>query len=269
MEKALVVISFGTSYLDTRKKTIEACENKLRENFAGYDFYRAWTSGMIIEKMKSRDGENIMNTREVFSILKKLGYKEVYVQSLHIICGEEFDKMCDMIDEYRDDFKKIVIGRPLLSSIKDYDEVCDFISEVTKNDLGENTSNSATVWMGHGTTHRIHPSYAALDYRLNIKNIPSFIGTVEGYPELDEVVELLNRKFVKRIHLRPLMLVAGDHAQNDMASEEEDSWSSILKSKGFDVSVHLEGLGEYEFIQNKFVSNLKEAIEENLDEKQR
>lgn len=266
MKKALVVISFGTSYSDTRKKTIEACENKLRENFYEYDFYRAWTSGMIIEKIKKRDNENIMNPREAFSMLKDLGYTEVYVQSLHIICGEEYDKMCEMIDEYRDDFKKIVVGRPLLSRIEDYDEVSDFISEVTKNDVGENPSNAATVWMGHGTSHRIHPSYAALEYRLNIKNIPSFIGTVEGYPELDEVVELLKRKYVKKIHLRPLMLVAGDHAQNDMAGDEEDSWNNVLLSNGFEVEIHIEGLGEYEFIQNKFVNHLREAIEEDLDE---
>lgn len=266
-KKALVVVSFGTSYIETRKKTIEACEKSLSREFSDFDFYRAWTSRMIIKKLKIRDNEHIMFPDELLEKLYTDGYEEVYIQSLHLICGEEYNKLLDIVEVYRGKFKKIIVGRPLLTSLEDYDDIVDFISETCARDTekdGEGVK-SATVWMGHGTDHIAHSAYAALDYRLKVKDIPSYVGTVEGYPELDEVISFLKKDGIKKVHLRPFLLVAGDHAQNDMAGEDDDSWLNILKKEGYDVEVHLEGIGEFESIQNKFVENLKEEIDKCLD----
>ena len=122
MKKAILVVSFGTSYHETRKKTIEACENKIKESFKDYDFYRAFTSGMIINKLKKRDNMFIDNPSEALEKLYNAGYQEVVVQSLHIICGDEYNKLKDMVAQYEDKFDKISIGRPLLTYIDDYRE---------------------------------------------------------------------------------------------------------------------------------------------------
>ncbi|SFE32843.1 cobalt-factor II C(20)-methyltransferase [Peptostreptococcus sp. D1] len=269
VKKALLVVSFGTSYVETRRKTIEACENKLIERFPEMDFFRAWTSRMVIKKIKNRDDEHILFPDEALEKILEKGYREVYVQSLHLICGEEYHKLLYVIEKYRDKFDKLEIGRPLLTNLEDYNELAAFIERVSIDDCEKDIQNkikTATVWMGHGTEHMSHSAYAALDYRLRLKEIPAYIGTVEGYPELEEVIVLLKKAKFEKVHLRPLLLVAGDHATNDMAnSNEEDSWYSILKSNGFDVEVHLQGIGEFEFIQNKFVGNLCDEINEKSD----
>lgn len=264
--KALVVISFGTSHIDTRKKTIEACENMLKEEFAHMDFYRAWTSKMIIRKLKKRDNEDIMYPDELLEKLYLEGYKEVYIQSLHIICGEEYHKLMNIVSKYKDKFDKIILGRPLLSNLDDYDMMADFISKVVEIDLKEDKKNNvkaATVYMGHGTEHSSHSAYAALEYRLRRKEVPSYIATVEGHPSIEDLLFFLKKDGIKKIHLRPLLLVAGDHAKNDMAGDEEDSWKNILEKEGFEVEIHLEGLGEFKEIQKKFVYNIREAIEDS------
>ncbi len=263
-EKALVVISFGTSHMDTRKKTIEACEKKLREEFKDMDFYRAWTSKMIIKKLKKRDKEEIMYPDELLEDLYLKGYKNVYIQSLHIICGEEYHKLKEIVSRYEDKFESIVLGRPLLSDLEDYDMMADFVESLVKEDIknDENPQKSATVWMGHGTEHEAHSAYAGLEYRLRRKSLPSYIGTVEGHPSLEDVLFFLKKDGIEKIHLRPLLLVAGDHAKNDMAGDEEDSWKNIFEKEAFQVQVHLEGLGEFAQIQEKFASNLKETIGE-------
>ena len=262
-KKALLVISFGTSYMDTRKKTIEACEKKLRDKFVDYDFYRSWTSKMIIKKLKKRDGEEILYPSKVLEMLLEKGYKEVYIQSLHLICGEEYNKMMNIVDNYRHKFEKIIVGRPLLTKLEDYDSISNFIRDISIKDTKNDLVKSASVWMGHGTEHEAHSSYAALDYRLSRKSIKAYMGTVEGYPELGDLIFFLKKDGIKKVHLRPFLLVSGDHARNDMAGDEEDSWLNILKSEGFEVELHMEGLGEIEYIQDQFVKNILDAISED------
>lgn len=271
-KKALVVISFGTSHLDTRKKTIEACENVIKEKFKEMDFFRAWTSRMIISKLKKRYNEHILFPDELLEQLSNEGYEEIYIQSLHLLCGEEYNKLLGIIDRYRDRFNKVVVGRPLFYTLEDYDDTASIIREISLNDLRlddlENESerdiykrrkfDEAVVWMGHGTEHLVHPTYAALDYRMRIADIPVYIGAIEGHPEIDDVIVQLKRDGIKKIHLRPLLLVAGDHAKNDMAGDDEDSWKNVLINHGFEVDVHIQGLGEFEKIQNKFAENLLE-----------
>ena len=256
MKKAVLVVSFGTSYEETRKKTIEACENKINADLSGYDFHRAYTSNMIIRKIKKRDGIEINNPIQALDKLHEEGYEEVIVQTLHIICGEEFNKLKDQIEEYKPKFKKLILGRPLLTYIDDYKEVVEAIeTQIPKMELDE-----AVVFMGHGTLHESHSAYPAIEYMLRDHGINAYVGTVEGYPEIDHVIKRLKETDVKTVNLMPLMLVAGDHAINDMAGDEEDSWRSILESEGFEVKIYLQGLGENSKIQDKFVRHAHDCI---------
>lgn len=257
MKKAILVVSFGTSYKETREKTIEACESKIKESFKGYDFFRAFTSNMIIRKLKNRDNIHIENPIEALDRLYDEGYEEVIVQTLHIICGEEYTKLKNQISEYDDKFEKITLGRPLLSQIDDYKETV----EALKLQIPELEEDEAIVLMGHGTEHEAHSAYPALDYMLKQENIKAYVGTVEGYPEIDEVIVNLKKDKVSKVRLMPFMLVAGDHAINDMAGDEDDSWNSILIKNGFKTEVHLKGLGENEAIQNKFVKHALDCAE--------
>ena len=258
MKKAILVVSFGTSYHETRKKTIEACENKIKESFKDYDFYRAFTSGMIINKLKKRDNMFIDNPSEALEKLYNAGYQEVVVQSLHIICGDEYNKLKDMVAQYEDKFDKISIGRPLLTYIDDYRETV----EAVKKDLDKMDIDEAVVFMGHGTEHESHSSYPAIEYMFRDYGINAFVGTVEGYPELEQVIKKLKNSNIKTVDLLPFMLVAGDHAINDMASDEEDSWKTILEKEGFNVKVHVKGLGENPYIQEKFKNHALDCMKE-------
>ena len=258
MKKAILVVSFGTSYHETRKKTIEACENKIKESFKDYDFYRAFTSGMIINKLKKRDNMFIDNPSEALEKLYNAGYKEVVVQSLHIICGDEYNKLKDMVAQYEDKFDKISIGRPLLTYIDDYRETV----EAVKKDLDKMDIDEAVVFMGHGTEHESHSSYPAIEYMFRDYGINAFVGTVEGYPELEQVIKKLKNRNIKTVDLLPFMLVAGDHAINDMASDEEDSWKTILEKEGFNVKAHVKGLGENQYIQEKFKNHALDCMKE-------
>ena len=219
MKKAVLVVSFGTSYKETREKTIEACEKKIKEGLEGYDFFRAFTSNMIIRKLKNRDGLHIENPIEALDRLYKEGYQEVIVQTLHIICGEEFNKLKEQVESYKDKFEKIILGRPLLTYIEDYKE----------------------------------------------SGINAYVGTVEGYPEIEHVIRRLEANNIKTVNLMPFMLVAGDHAINDMAGDEEDSWKSIFESHGFEVKIHLQGLGENPCIQDKFMRHAHNCVEKLED----
>lgn len=257
MKKAILVVSFGTSYKETREKTIEACENKIKEGLDGYDFHRAYTSNMIIKKLKNRDGINIENPIQALNRLYDEGYEEVIVQTLHIICGEEFNKLKEQVESYQDKFKKIILGRPLLTYIDDYKEAVEAIH----HQIPQMEEDEAVVFMGHGTFHESHSSYPALEYMLRDAGINAYVGTVEGYPELDQVIDRLKMNNIKKVNLMPFMLVAGDHAINDMAGDEEDSWKTILEEHGFEIKVHLKGLGENPYIQDKFMNHAHDCIE--------
>ncbi len=258
MKKAILVVSFGTSYKETREKTIGACEQKIKDGLKGYDFYRAFTSNMIIRKLKNRDGIEIENPIQALDRLYKEGYNEVVVQTLHIICGEEFNKLKEQVETYKDKFGKIVLGRPLLSKIDDYKDTVEAI----KYQIPEMGENEAVVFMGHGTFHESHATYPALEYMMRDAGINAYVGTVEGYPELNQVINRLKENNIKTVNLMPFMLVAGDHAINDMAGDDEDSWKTILEEDEFDVKIHLQGLGENPYIQEKFMEHAHDCIEE-------
>lgn len=249
MKKALVAVSFGTSYPETRKKTIEAVEAKMQESFPDYKVFRAFTSNKVIKKIKVQEGLTIPTVDQLMQQLKAENYQEVYLQPLHIIPGSEYEKAKKQALKYVDDFEKIVVGVPLLDCFEDYQKVISWLKGLTKN----LAADEALVLMGHGTQHTAFTAYACLDHM--VMDEPLFVCAVESYPEIDSIISRLQQSHYRKIKLYPLMLVAGDHATNDMASDEPDSWKSQLQNAGFEVTAVLQGMGEFPEIKQQFVEH--------------
>ena len=257
-KKALLVISFGTSYKDTREKTIDVSEQALAASFPEYDLKRAFTSQIIIDILSDRDGIEVDNVSEAIEKLYQEGYGEVLVQPLHVINGAEYTDLMNELAPYQDKFAKLAIGSPLLTSSDDYKAMVAAVSAAMP-EIGE---NEAIVLMGHGTHHHANSAYGALDYTFKAEGYSNvYVGTVEGYPELDDVMTWLEVNGIEKVSLMPLMVVAGDHAQNDMAGDEDDSWKVILKSAGYEVDTLLVGLGEMEGIHQMYVEHAHAALE--------
>lgn len=256
MKKALLVISFGTSYPDARIKNIEACENAMKNVCSDRDFFHAWTSNMIRKKVATRDQMMIDSPQEALERLIEQGYTDVLIQSLHVINGDEFEKIVSGVELYRNKFNSMAIGKPLLSSFEDYQAVIEALeAQVPELEEGERV-----VFMGHGATHHAFASYACIDHMFMDKKLPFIMGAVESYPEIDSILLRLQAEKVKKVHLMPFMVVAGDHAINDMASDEEDSWNSQITALGIKAECHLVGLGENKMIQALFAKHLLDAM---------
>ena len=257
-KKALLVISFGTSYADTREKTIDVSEKALAAAFPDYDQKRAFTSQIIIDKLKKRDGIEIDNVTEAIEKIYVEGYGEVLIQPLHVINGAEYDDLVAELAPYAEKFAKFSIGHPILTSYDDYVAVVETVSAK----MPELSENEAVVFMGHGTHHDANSAYAALDYIFKDEGYANvYVGTVEGFPTLETVMKNLETDGIERVTLMPLMVVAGDHAQNDMAGDEDDSWKVILKGKGYEVDILLVGLGEMEGIHQLYIDHALAALE--------
>lgn len=255
---AILVVSFGTSYENTREKTIGAVERAVREAFPQAEVFRAFTSGMIIRKMR-RGGIEIDTVQEALEKLKKSGYTHVYCQPTHIMGGEEYDDLCADAAGFASQFEVLKIGRPLLFHTVDFPALVNALHEVIAP-----SEDTAYVLMGHGTTHTANMVYPAFDYWLKRLGYPNvFVGTVEGYPTLDTVIEQLKEASYSKVVLLPMMLVAGDHAQNDMAGDEEDSWRSVLSRNGYQVTARLNGFGEYPEVQKLYVQHVREMLKED------
>ncbi|MCT8976621.1 sirohydrochlorin cobaltochelatase [Clostridium sp. CX1] len=259
-KKGILVVSFGTSVLETFRDCIESTENRIKESFEGYEVRRAFTSYMIIKKLKEENKIFIDTTEEALEKMKSDGFTEVYVQPLHIMPGDEYDKIINGVNQYKELFDKLVLGRPILYREKDY----LIAAEALKTQLPQLEGNSAVVLMGHGSTHPANASYTLLQSILH-DNVSDkiYVGTVEGYPMLEHIIPKLKKDNIEEVTLMPFMLVAGDHAINDMASDEEDSWKSILEKEGFKVNVYLHGLGENGAYQQIYVQHIKDCIDGN------
>ena len=233
MKTAILVISFGTSHRDTLEKTIGAVEKKLKYEFKT-DVFRAFTSGMIIKKLRERDGIEIDTVDEALKKLYKSGYTDIFCVPTHIMCGIEYDKACRMIEKFNDNMK-IRISRPLVTETSDYYNIVD----IFKHRLTD--KNRLYVFMGHGSDHFANAAYPALDYHFKNADMNNvFVGTVEGFPDLETVISHAMKTDIKNVTLLPFMLVCGDHAKNDMAVE----WKEEFENNGFNVcllytSMHL------------------------------
>lgn len=255
MKQAILAVSFGTTYPDTLEKTIAATEAALAEAYPGWPVYRAFTSGIILKKLRQRDGVEIDNVAQAMARLEREGYTQVAVQSTHVMHGEEYEKMLAQLEPYKLTME-IAVGAPLLHAQADYEAVADaLLSWLPLPGDGE-----ALVLMGHGTAHFANSAYAQMEHVLQSRCPRIYIATVEGYPTLDSVAEQLQRQpEIRRLTLAPFMLVAGDHARNDMAGGE-DSWKETLEAKGYEVRCILQGLGECPDIQKLFVAHCGDAM---------
>lgn len=260
MKKAILVVSFGTSYLDALKNSIERIENKIRDEFKEYDVFRAFTAHMIIKKLKEKEGIYILNPEEALSKLKKEGYEEVIIQPLHIIPGEEFDYIKGIAARYEDDFKTIKVGRPIFfyqgieDVPKDYTAFIKSIKDIIENE-------ESVVLFGHGTAHASNAVYGMLQTVLEDEGYENvFVATVEGYPTMETAIRRIKKKNIKKTKLVPLLLVAGDHAKNDMASDDDDSLKSRLLREGIEVSLHLHGLGEVDKFAQLYINRIYDTI---------
>lgn len=256
-EKAILVISFGTSYNDNREKTIGAIEKDIAEAFPDYEIRRAFTSKMIIAKLKKRDNEHIDYIDEALERLATDGFKKVIVQPTHIMNGTEYDFVRNISMNYADRFDNLTVGTPLLTTAEDYDAVVEAIDDTM---IKENAPNTV-ILMGHGTEHYANAAYSQLMLKLLLSDKDAVVTTVEGFPSFEDTIRLLGDSDNRTVVAYPFMVVAGDHANNDMAGDEEDSLKSVLEKAGFDVECRINGLGEFPEFRKLFVEHVKKAIE--------
>lgn len=254
----LLAVSFGTSYNNNRNVSIGAIESALREAYPNYEVRRAFTSQIIIDVLNERDGIDIDNVTEAMDRLVADGVKEVIVQPTHVIPGFEYDDVVEEVSKYNDKFDSLKIGKPLLVDDGDY---TDLISVLTKETARYNEAGTALVFMGHGTEHEANATYGKLQEKLTAAGCSNYyVGTVEGSPELDDVLALVQAGSYTKVVLMPLMIVAGDHANNDMAGDEDDSWKTAFENAGYEVECVLTGLGQYDGIQQMIVANAAKTM---------
>lgn len=259
MKKAIIVVSFGSSYLHAIEKSIGKIENKIRETFNDYEVVRSFTSHRIIKKLKEKHNIIVPTPEEILDNLHKDAYEEIIIQPLHIIPGEEFQYINRVKEEYKNKFNSLYLGRPIfyyegIEGIpNDYSLFIDSIKDLI--------CDKNVVMVGHGTPHPSNSVYGCLQCVLEDKGYDNvFVGTVEGYPTFESVINRINKRNVKEVTIVPLMLVAGKHAISDMASDNKYSWKSMLEANGIKVNMHFHGLGEHEEFNNLFLQRIDDII---------
>ena len=280
-ENELLVVSFGTSFNDSRVKDIKGIEDALQAAYPDWSVRRAFTAQIIINHVQARDGEKIDNMQQALDRAVANGVKNLVVQPTHLMHGAEYDEMMEMIDEYKDKFESVAVAEPLLGEVgagatvinADKEAVAKAVTAAAVKDAGFDSLDAAAeekvafVFMGHGTSHTAKVSYSQMQtamQTLGYSNV--FIGTVEGEPEetaCENVIEAVKAAGYTKVILRPLMVVAGDHANNDMAGADDDSWLSQFQASGDFASVECQiaGLGEIEDIQQRYIEHTKAAID--------
>lgn len=255
----ILVTSFGTSFNTSRHITIGAIEADIREHYPDYDVRRAFTADTIIDILKERDGVEIDNVTEALDRVVADGVTELIVQPTHLMAGYEYTDLSDALEEYKDKIATISLGEPLLTSDDDYANVAKAImDDMARYDDGQ----TAIVLMGHGTEHEANADYATMQAKFDELGAKQyFVGTVEASPTCADVIAAAQAAGYIKAVLRPLMVVAGDHANNDMAdTEDPESWASQFIAAGFQVESCLEGLGQISAIDDIYVSHVADAI---------
>ena len=280
-KKELLVVSFGTSFNDSRAMDIKGIEDALQKAFPDWDIRRAFTAQIIINHVQARDSEKIDNVDQALDRAVKNGVQVLVIQPTHLMHGAEYDELKAAVDKYASKFAKVVIAEPLLGEVgsdaskinADKKATAVAVAAAAVKGAGFDSMDAAAkadtafVFMGHGTSHTAKVSYSQMQAQMNVlgyKNV--FIGTVEGEPEETECMEVIKAVAAagyKNVILRPLMVVAGDHANNDMAGDEEGSWLYNFKASGnFNkVDAQIEGLGRLPAIQKIYISHSQAAIE--------
>ena len=258
-ERELLVASFGTSFNDSRRLTIGAIEKRMADTFPDWSVRRGFTSQIIIDHIQKRDKVAIDNITQALDRAADNKVKTLVVQPTHLMYGLEYKDLEKEVGKYTDAFEKVAIGAPLLDTDGDMADVMNAIVKATAEyDDGE----TAIVFMGHGTEADSNGVYAKMQQVLTDSGHKHyFIGTVEASPTVQDVLKQVKKGSYKKVVLEPLMIVAGDHANNDMAGDEEDSWKSIFEKEGYEVTCVLRGLGELEDIQNILVRHAQSAMD--------
>ena len=280
-DNELLVVSFGTSFNDSRVADIKGIEDALQEAYPDWSVRRAFTAQIIINHVQARDGEKIDNMQQAMDRAVANGVKNLVVQPTHLMHGAEYDEMMEMIDEYKDKFEHVAVAEPLLGEVgadaavinADKEAVAKAVTAAAVKDAGFDSLDAAAedkvafVFMGHGTSHTAKVSYSQMQTTMQTLGYDNvFIGTVEGEPEetaCENVIEAVKAAGYTKVILRPLMVVAGDHANNDMAGADDDSWLSQFQASGDFESVECQiaGLGEIEDIQQRYIEHTKAAID--------
>ena len=278
-EKELLVVSFGTSFNDSRVADIKSIEDALQAANPDWSVRRAFTAQIIINHIQARDGEKIDNMEQALERAVANGVKQLVVQPTHLMHGAEYDEMCAAIDKVRDKFESVEIAEPMLGEVgsdaavinADKEAVAKAVVAAALSESGYESTAAAKeagvayVLMGHGTAHVAKVTYsqmAAQMDKLGYENV--FIGTVEGEPEdtsCEAVIEAVKEAGYTTVVLRPLMVVAGDHANNDMAGADDDSWKTMFEAAGFTVNCQISGLGRIADVQALYVAHTKAAID--------
>lgn len=258
-EKELLVLSFGTSYNDSRRLTIGAIENAIEAAVPDYAVRRGFTANIVIDHVNRRDGILIDDIDAALKRAVDNKVKTLVVQPTHLMSGIEYDEIVEKVANYSDAFDKVVFGAPLLTSDDDFERVEKAIVDWTSEyDDGE----TAICFMGHGTEHEANQVYQKMQDMLTADGYTNyFIGTVEAEPSLENVIAKVKEGNYKRVILEPLMVVSGDHANNDMAGDDADSWKSAFEAEGYEVECLLRGLGENEDIRKIYVDHAQSAID--------
>lgn len=258
-EKELLVASFGTSFNDNRRLTIGAIENAMEKAFPDYSVRRGFTAQIIIDHVERRDGIHIDNMDEALDRAINNGVKTLVVQPTHLMNGLEYEELTGQLAEYADSFEQVAVGEPLLTSDDDFNRVMKAIVEATAEyDDGE----TAICFMGHGTEAASNEVYGKMQDLLKANGYDNYyVGTVEAEPSLEDVLTAVQAGDYKKVVLEPLMIVAGDHANNDMAGDEEGSWKTEFENAGYEVTCILRGLGELPEIQQILVEHAQKAID--------
>ena len=258
-EKELLVLSFGTSYNDNRRLTIGAIENSLEKAFPEYSVRRGFTANIIIDHVNRRDGILIDDVDAALQRAIDNNVKTLVVQPTHLMNGLEYNDLIDQVGQQADAFDKVVFGEPLLTSDDDFKRVETAIVDWTKE---YDDGKTAICFMGHGTEAESNAVYQKMQDLLTADGYTNyFVVTVEATPSLDDVLAKVQAGSYERVILEPLMVVAGDHANNDMAGDDEDSWKTAFESAGYEVKCLIRGLGENEEIRKLYVEHAQAAID--------
>lgn len=281
-EKEILVVSFGTSFNDSRTADIKGIEDALQEAYPEWSVRRAFTAQIIINHVQARDGEKIDNVDQALERAVKNGVKQLVVQPTHLMHGAEYDELLESVEAYQEQFESVTVAEPLLGEVgsdasvvnEDKKAVAEAIAAEAAFDAGyedldgAKADGTAFVFLGHGTSHTAKVSYSQMQTQMKALGYDNvWIGTVEGEPEETEcgqVIEAVSQAGYQKVILRPLMVVAGDHANNDMAGEDEDSWLSMFQASGKfeEIETQISGLGSIPAIQKLYIDHTAAAMKQ-------
>lgn len=267
-KKAIVVVSFGTTFAEARESCLDSIEDTVKAAFPDYEVRRAFTSKIVIKRLWERDNIQVDDLEQALTRLKAEGFSEVIVQTTHLTPGEEFsNNIVTVVNKFKKEgaFSKLAIGRPVMYYTGNYGTADDItiLLNAIKTQMPRMSSKEAVLFMGHGSPNQPSYVYAMLQDRMKATKTKAFVGLVENdnHPNFNDAVRMMEKAGIKKVILMPLMVVAGDHANNDMAGDGPNSWKNRLVAQGFTVETYMHGLGENAAYRDIYVKHIQDAID--------